>query len=66
MVDGELDFADGVEAVAEEEVVVLVDRAAKGVFHGENCVISDPELHRLKRHLKLVARYGLAVRVRFF
>ena len=33
VVDRELDLADDVEAVAEEEVVVAVDRTAEGVFH---------------------------------
>jgi len=33
VVDRELDLADDVEAVAEEEVVVAVDRASEGVFH---------------------------------
>jgi len=33
VVDRELDLADDVETVAEEEVVVAVDRTAEGVFH---------------------------------
>ncbi|RDX67084.1 hypothetical protein CR513_54080, partial [Mucuna pruriens] len=65
VVDRELDLADDVEAVAEEEVVVPVDRAAEGVFHREDGSVGDPELHRLERHLELVAGNGLAVRIGF-
>ena len=63
VVDRELDLADDVEAVAEEEVVVPVDRAAEGVFDRHNRSIGDPELHRLERNLELVAGNGLAVRI---
>lgn len=64
VVNGELDFADDVELVAKEEVVVPVDRAAEGILHRENGSISDPELHGLESHLELVARNGFAVRIR--
>ncbi|GER57100.1 myb-like transcription factor family protein [Striga asiatica] len=63
VVDGELDLADDVEAVAEEEVVVAVDRAAQRVLHREDGPICDPELHRLEGHLELVAGDGLAAGV---
>ena len=63
--DGELDLADDVEAVAEEEIVIAVDRAAEGVFDGEDGPVGDPQLHGLEGHLELVAGDGLAVRVGF-
>ncbi|RYQ97876.1 hypothetical protein Ahy_B08g093951 [Arachis hypogaea] len=65
VVDRELYLANDVEAVAEEEIVVPVDRSAKGVFNREYGAVGNPELHCLERHLKLVARYGLTVRVSF-
>ncbi|KAF8039552.1 hypothetical protein BT93_B1922 [Corymbia citriodora subsp. variegata] len=65
MVDRELDLADDVEAVAEEEVVVAVDRAAEGVLHRQDGAVSDPELHGLEGDLELVARDGLAIRIGF-
>ncbi|BAT90461.1 hypothetical protein VIGAN_06171200 [Vigna angularis var. angularis] len=65
VVHRELDLADDVEAVAEEEVVVPVYRAAEGVFNRQHRAIRDPELHRLESHLELVARYGFPVRIRF-
>ncbi|CAL5090266.1 unnamed protein product [Urochloa decumbens] len=64
VVDGELDLADDVEPVAEEEVVVAVDAAAEGVLDGEHGAVRDPEFHRLERHLELVAGDGVAARVR--
>jgi hypothetical protein len=60
VVDGELDLADDVEAVAEEEVVVPVDAAAEGVLDGEDGAVGDPELDGLEGHLELVAGDGVA------
>ncbi|KAK3443826.1 hypothetical protein EUGRSUZ_B03894 [Eucalyptus grandis] len=65
MVDRELDLADDVEAVAEEEVVVPVDRAAEGVLHRQDGAVRDPELHGLEGDLELVARDRLALRIGF-
>eukprot|EP00268_Persea_americana_P058205 TRINITY_DN7020_c0_g1_i1.p2 TRINITY_DN7020_c0_g1~~TRINITY_DN7020_c0_g1_i1.p2 ORF type:complete len:320 (-),score=41.53 TRINITY_DN7020_c0_g1_i1:261-1220(-) len=65
VVDGELDLADDVEAVAEEEVVVAVDAAAERVLDGEDGAVGDPELDGLESDLELVARDGLAVGVGF-
>nr|GME11661.1 hypothetical protein CR513_54080 [Ipomoea batatas] len=64
VVDRELDLADDVEAVAEEEVVVPVNRAAERVLHRENRSVGNPELHGLKRNLKLIARNRFAIRIR--
>jgi hypothetical protein len=64
VVDGELDLADDVKAVAEEEVVVAVDAAAEGVLDGEHGAVGDPELDGLEGDLELVAGDGVAARVR--
>lgn len=61
VLDGKLDLADDVEALAEEEVVVTVDTAAEGVFDGEDSPVGKPKLYGLEGDIELVARYGLAV-----
>uniref|UniRef100_J3MQI1 Uncharacterized protein n=1 Tax=Oryza brachyantha TaxID=4533 RepID=J3MQI1_ORYBR len=63
VVDGELDLADDVEAVTEEEVAVAVDAATEGVLDGEDDTVGDPELDGLDGDLKLVVGYNVVARV---
>jgi len=65
VVHRQLHLPNDVEPVSEKEVVVPVDRTAQGVFHRQHRPVRDPQLHRLERHLELVARDGLAPWVRF-
>lgn len=61
--DGELDLANDVKAVAEEEVVIPMDAAAERVLDRKNGAVGDPELDGLEGDLELVAGDGLAVGV---
>ncbi|XP_022152931.1 uncharacterized protein LOC111020542 [Momordica charantia] len=65
MVNRYLHLADYVEVMAEEEIVVPMNRSAEGVFDGENCSIGDVILHRFKRRLEFSAGDGFAVRIGF-
>lgn len=65
VVDRELDLTHDVKPVPEKEIVISMDRTSERVFNRENRSVSDPELHRLKRDLKLITRNGLAVRISF-
>ncbi|RWW61459.1 hypothetical protein BHE74_00031467, partial [Ensete ventricosum] len=64
VVHRELHLPHDVEPAPEKQVVVAVDAAAQGVLDWEHRAVRDPQLHRLERHLELVARDRLAVGVR--
>ena len=65
VMDGELDLAHDVEAVAKEEVIVPVDATPERILHREDRTVRDPELHGLECRLELIARHRLAIRVSF-
>ena len=65
VVDRDLNLADDVETVTEEEIVVSVNRTSERILHREDGTIRDPELHRLKRDVELITRDSFRVRVRF-
>ncbi|CAN7052472.1 unnamed protein product [Brassica rapa subsp. trilocularis] len=62
----DLNLADDVETVTEEEIVVSVNRTSERILHREDGAIRDPELHRLKRDVELITRDSFKVRVSFF
>ncbi|ONK72089.1 uncharacterized protein A4U43_C04F15600 [Asparagus officinalis] len=62
VVDGELDLANDVKAVAEEEVLITMDATVERVLNGQNGAVGDPELDGLEGDLELLAAGdGLAV-----
>ncbi|KAL2530706.1 uncharacterized protein Fot_23307 [Forsythia ovata] len=64
VVDGELNIANYVEVVAEEEIIVSVNGAAKGILHLKHDSICDPNTHHLERNFELVTRYGFTTGIR--
>ena len=60
-----MNFADYVEGIAEEKIIVTMNRTAKGVFNWENGEIGNAILNRLKGSFELIAGDCYAVRAGF-